>query len=83
MKISEAQTEMRRWLDYLDLQEAQSVELQQLASARRAGSISAEEAKKKMEAMRPCSPTVYDGSRLAEAVSVALRALESQEEKAA
>lgn len=74
MKIDQAKEECQRWLDYLERQKAKTAAIQQIASDRRSGKCTQDEGKARLRAIdNPSSVTVYDGSRLAEAVAVLMR----------
>lgn len=74
MNLTEAKAECQRWLDYLKLQEEKSLGLQMLASERRRGIVTADEAKARMRAIDDrMSLRVYDGAKLAEAVAYLVR----------
>lgn len=69
MNHVEAKAECQRWLDYLDRQKAKAGAVQKLASDRRLGRISEEDGKRLLRQLdNHSSVTVYDGSRLADAV---------------
>ncbi len=69
MKIEEAKEECKRWLAYLQRQREKTLFIQQLASDRKSGKVTLDEARKQLRIMDG-SPVVYDGARLAEAVKV-------------
>lgn len=72
MKLPEAKAECERWFAYLERQKERSVELQRLASERRAGTCDDAEMRRRM-ARIDGGVTVYDGANLAEAVRVLLK----------
>lgn len=74
MTLEEAKAECGRWFAYLERQRLRSLELQQLASARRAGILTLEEANQRMHQMDTI--TVYDGAELEKAVKVLLKHLD-------
>ena len=70
MNLTEAKTECRRWLDYLDRQKEKSVAIQKIAGTVRRGEIDSAEGKRQLRAIDDkCSLTVYDGAKLADAVA--------------
>lgn len=69
MSISAAIAEARRWLAYLDAQETKARQLAEIASARRAGTMTEVEGRRAVDMVQNrMGLTVYDGSLLAEAV---------------
>ena len=71
MTLDEAKAEGQRWLNYLAAQEEKSVAIQKLATEVRRDKMAHEEAKRRLKAIDDrCSLTVYDGTRLAEAVKL-------------
>lgn len=62
-------------MEYCAEQERRSIAIQKLASQRRAGTIDAEEARRELTKIQGRSPTVYDGSRLLEAVKLMVKKL--------
>lgn len=74
MDLNQAKAECQRWLDYLERQKEKSVAMQQLASDRRLGKCTADEARRRLSALDSrCSVTVYDGAKLADAVKVLMK----------
>ena len=74
MKLSEARTECERWFAYLQQQEVRSVELQQLAFDRRAGTCDDTEMHLWRMARIDSSVIVYDGAKLVEGCALSIRA---------
>ena len=71
MNIEQAKAECQRWLDYLQKQKENTIAVQQIAAGRRNGSILKEEALRRLQVIdNKSSLTVYDGSKLAEAVKL-------------
>lgn len=73
MDLVRAKAECVRWFAYLDRQREKSIELQKIAAARRDGSMTEDEARRKIRALDNCSVTVFDGAELEKAVKVLLR----------
>ena len=78
MNLSEARHECRRYLHHNEIQRRKAEALTKLASDRRAGRVSAAEARKRLNEISGPSPTVYDGAQLEKAVEVMLKATEPQ-----
>lgn len=70
--LEEAIAECERWLKRCDFQREKAEALLKLASERRAGKVSAAEAKSRMDAIDGRAPTVFDGSDLEAAVRILL-----------
>lgn len=71
MTLDEAKAEGQRWLDHLKRQEEKSAALQKIASDIRRKEIDATEGRRLLRTVDDrCSVTVYDGSRLADAVKL-------------
>ena len=77
MTLDEAKTECERWLAHLDRQRHKSVEMQKIASGRRAGEIDLEQAHHRIRALDNRSVTVFDAARLEQAVRLILKKLRS------
>lgn len=73
MKLQEAKEECERWLAHLDEQKERLDNLQRVAAMRRRGGMSLSEAREKIDEFDRRAPTVYDGSRLADAIRVMLQ----------
>jgi len=73
MDLQEAKEECERWLAHLDAQKERVHSLQRVAAMRRRGEMGLSEAREKIEEFDIRAPTVYDGSRLADAIRVMLR----------
>lgn len=69
MNRKEAVAECERWLAYLDRQKEKSAKIAALAAQSRRGEITPDEGRRQLRIIDE-SPTVYDGSRLADAVRV-------------
>lgn len=71
MTLDEAKAEGQRWLDYLKRQEEKSVAIQRIAGAVRRKEIDSAEGKRQLRAIDDRSSlTVYDGTKLADAVKL-------------
>jgi hypothetical protein len=69
MAINHAVVEGERWLAHLEAEEQKSIRLQQLASARRAGTMDDDTVRRELAALQDrMSLHVYDGADLARAV---------------
>ena len=75
MTLKEAKEECRRWLEHCTAQEKRSYEMQKLAKDRRDGNCDELEMRRRKRKIEK-QPTVYDGSKLQDAVRVLLNALE-------
>jgi hypothetical protein len=74
MTLSEAKAECQRWLDYLERQKEKTIAIQKLAAECRKEKLSADEGRRRLRAIDDrCSLTVYDGARLADAVTLLIR----------
>lgn len=73
MNLADARTECQRWLDHLERQKERSVAIQKIAAERRTGKIDHAEGQRRLRAIDNCSVTVFDGARLAEAVTFLLK----------
>ena len=78
MKIDEAKTEVHRWFDYLERQKEKSLKIQGIASDVRNGTISQEEARKRLRHI-DSSPVVHDGAKLEEALKIIMKELDKLE----
>jgi hypothetical protein len=79
MKLPEATAECQRWLDYLERQKETSAAMQRLASDRRTGKCDHAEGQRRLAAIdRSKGLTVYDGAKLAEAVTFLLKHVNGQ-----
>jgi hypothetical protein len=67
MNIHEAHSECRRWLAHLDAQKKRADDIQKIAADRRSGRITEAQARIELR-QHDRGLTVYDGSRLADAV---------------
>lgn len=72
MTKDEAIEECKRWLAYLKRQEEKSIEIQKLATERRAGKVNDAEKDRRLAAINR-DVTVYDGARLAKAVRLLIK----------
>lgn len=68
MALNQAVIEGERWLANLATQEQNSIRLQQLASARRAGTMDEQTVRRELALVMDRSPTIFDGAELARAV---------------
>lgn len=75
MRLAEAKEEFQRYLDHLKAQESMARDLQKLAADRRTGKCSEAEGRRRRQEICGISPTVYDGSSLADAIHVILKRL--------
>jgi hypothetical protein len=73
LTLAEARSECERWFSYLKHQKDKAVEMQKIASARRAGEIDKQEGCRRVRALDDCGVTVFDGANLEKAVRVLLR----------
>jgi hypothetical protein len=73
MSIADARVECERWFAYLDKQREKSIAMQKIASARRAGTMDLDEARRQQRALDGNSVTVFDGARLEQAVRTLLK----------
>lgn len=74
MKIAEAKAECERWLKHLDGQREKAEAMQRIASERRAGNLSQEDARRKVAALDDQrSLRVFDAGKLEVAVRTLLK----------
>jgi hypothetical protein len=78
MNLSQAKIECKKWLEYLERQDAITKALQLLASDRRAGLCDAQEGERRRVEIQGNGLTVYDGANLSVAVMVLLRQVDQK-----
>lgn len=77
MTLPQARAECQLWLDHLERQKRRAKEMQQLAADRRSGKCTEEEGRRRLAAIdNGRGVTVYDGAKLAEAVTLLLKITE-------
>ena len=75
MTLGDAKAECERWFSHLADLDRKSSDLQKLAADRRNGLCDEAEGKRRLAAIQSNGVTVYDGSRLHDAVKVLLNIL--------
>jgi hypothetical protein len=73
MSVEEARAEGQRWLDDIERRAEKALAVQEIARAVRCGEIESAEGKRRLRAIDDRA-TVYDGSKLADALKILIAA---------
>jgi hypothetical protein len=76
MTLGDARLECARWFAYLKRQEDKALKMQEIATARRNGTIDEGEARRRVRSLDGAGVTVFDGANLEKAVRTLLACID-------